>query len=374
MKSDDAGKAVQESKTMDIDESKTASTTAAAAAAAATSSSLSDEEFEAQRAKFIDSIQSEYDSAHEIDTLRPLEAIQRYKKIIFTADPNNDITKFKEDAILRVGQLYGELNKINEFKEFFVSIRPFFNTIAKARTAKIVRQLIEQMDIEYQQQQQLAAGVSSSKISAAKKLSDEEKARNLLLQNELCRDAIEWCVTEKRTFLKQRIQSRLASILLKQGRYQEAITLLTRLTKEVKRFDDKQLLVELHLLESRIHLALNNLPKSKGALTAARSNANAIYCPPSLQAEIDLAAGILSSAEHDYKTSFSYFYEAYEGYNTIKDSIHAVQALKYMLLTKIMLNQYDDVYSIINGKAGVKYSGKSISMFLTLIIVHSVSN
>jgi len=119
-------------------------------------------------------------------------------------------------------------------------------------------------------------------------------------------------------------------------------------------------MVEVELIESRVHLALSNVAKAKGALTSARSNANAIYCPPHLQSQIDLMAGTLCAEEKDYKTSFSYFYEAFEGYNTVGEPESAVLCLKYMLLSKIMLNQPEDVYSIIAGKSGVKYAGIEI--------------
>jgi len=226
--------------------------------------------------------------------------------------------------------LFSYYSRQDDFKALFVSIRAFFTTIHKSRTAKIVRSLID---------------VPGAQLS---------------LQAEITLDAIQWSEKEKRTFLKQRLQSRLGSIYVEMKKYNEAIELMNKLVREVKKFDDKLLLVEIYLIESKAFLQLENLPKSKGSLTAARSSANAIYCPPELQAQIDLQAGILCAADKDYKTAYSYFYEAFEGYNTIKDSHHATLSIKYMLLGKIMTGQYDDVSSIINGKAGVKYSGIDI--------------
>ena len=90
--------------------------------------------------------------------------------------------------------------------------------------------------------------------------------------------------------------------------------------------------------------------EAKAALTAAKTNANAIHCPPLLQAEIDLLSGIVSAREKDHRTAFSYFYEAFEAYhqtnNAAKAALPAIcmcsqarTAMKYMLLSKIMSNQ-----------------------------------
>ena len=174
-------------------------------------------------------------------------------------------------------------------------------------------------------------------------------------QIEVTKDCISWSVTEKRTFMRLSLQTRLVGLYLESAKYHDALQLSTTLLKELRRLDDKMVLVEVQLLESRVYHALRNIPKSRASLTSARTAANAIYCPPIVQAGLDMQSGILLAEDKDFKTAYqpvvicidhrySYFYEALEGYNS-QDDPRAIMALKYMLLSKVMLNLTDDVYS-----------------------------
>lgn len=69
-------------------------------------------------------------------------------------------------------------------------------------------------------------------------------------------------------------------------------------------------------------------------------------------------SGILYAHDQDYKTAYSYFYEALEPLIGAHD-VRAVYCFKYMILCKIMNNNKDDVNALLNGKFGLKYSVNS---------------
>lgn len=153
--------------------------------------------------------------------------------------------------------------------------------------------------------------------------------------------------------------------------YYDALTLINGLLKELKRLDDKLVLVEVQLLESRTYHALGNQPKARAALTSARTSAASVYTPPLLQAGLDMQSGMLHAEDKDFNTAFSYFIEALEGYHTQEETQKATSALQYMLLCKIMLNLVDDVNHLMTGKQAMKYSGKNLEAMKAVARAHS---
>ena len=320
-------------------------------------------------------------SSSEAPTLD--EQVATAEAVIASEDSSEEAIKGKEQAIMKLGELYALQGSGEKLARLMKSLRPFFALIPKAKTAKVVRTLID----------------SVAKIP-----------NSMTLQMSMCRESIEWCVAEKRSFLRQRIQTRLAALLLASKQYTEALSLLAALQGEVKKLDDKPQLVEINLVESQTHYALRNVPKSKAALTAARTAANAIYCPPLLQAQIDVMAGTLNAEEKDFKTAFSYFYEvcvllshsptshsrphfprvtphtshpilphpsparpsffqSFENFDSVS-SERAIDCLKYMLLCKIMMNSPEDVNAVIEGKPGQRHAGPELEAMRAVANAH----
>ncbi|KAM0983849.1 hypothetical protein ACFX2C_011336 [Malus domestica] len=273
----------------------------------------------------------------------PSESISILYRILENPSASSEAIRIKEQAITNLSDLLRQEHRAEDLRNLLTQLRPFFNLIPKAKTAKIVRIIID----------------------AVAKIPNTSE-----LQISLCKEMVQWTRAEKRTFLRQRVEARLASLLMESKEYSEALTLLSDLIKEVRRLDDKLLLVDIDLLESKLHFSLRNLPKAKASLTAARTAANSIYVPPAQQGTIDLQSGILHAEEKDYKTAYSYFFEAFEAFNALEDP-RAVFSLKYMLLCKIMVSQADDVAGIISSKAGLQYVGPELDAMKAVADAHS---
>lgn len=293
-------------------------------------------------------LQLKFDEAKERSEHLPDKSILEFESILKYDGPDQDLEdvhRVKEHAIYQLGRLYTKHGREKQLNELLQSVRPFFLMIPKAKTGKIVRTVIDMVS--------KTGGPDS-----------------LQLQADLCHDSIAWCNKEKHSFLRQRIEARLAGILFEQDQFQKALDLITRLLREIKKLDDKQLLVEIHLIESRLHHALRHTPKAKAALTAARSVSSSIYVLPKVQANIDLMSGTLQAEEQDYKTSYSYFFEAFEAFNQLNQSAEALPCLKYMLLSKIASGNASDVQGIVNGKQGIKYTGVELDAMIAVAKAH----
>ncbi|PPQ83582.1 hypothetical protein CVT25_006786 [Psilocybe cyanescens] len=184
-------------------------------------------------------------------------------------------------------------------------LRAFMSAIAEAETAKLIRTLIDYF----------IAFPDSQKV-----------------QMKALTDNIAWAKLEKRIFLKHSLETRLVGLCttLESRQHQPALALIDTLLTELKRLNDKMILTEVHLLESHVYRGLGNMPKAK----------------------LDLQSGILHAEEKDYSTTYSYFFEAFENLPALGESEggsssergsgagggKALEALKYMLLCKVMLN------------------------------------
>jgi len=185
------------------------------------------------------------------------------------------------------------------------------------------------------------------------------------------KSSIEWAVSQKQGFLRQSLEVRLVNLYMQTQAYYDALTLINNLLKELKRLDDKLVLVEVQLLESKVYHALGNIPKGRAALTSARTSAASVYTPPLLQAGLDMQSGQLHAEDGDFNTAFSYFIEAMEGYHGLDDATKATAALQYMLLCKIMLNLKEDVDSLMTSKHAIKYAGKNLDAMKAVARAHN---
>ena len=89
--------------------------------------------------------------------------------------------------------------------------------------------------------------------------------------------------------------------------YKPALALIETLLTELKRLDDKLVLTEVHLLESRVYRGVGNLAKAKVRPTSSRINslANAILtaslCFPRLRSHLRAPQPTQYTVHHNFK-------------------------------------------------------------------------
>ncbi|KAI4137923.1 MAG: hypothetical protein L6R39_007043 [Caloplaca ligustica] len=285
------------------------------------------------------------DEAQKLAKSDPSKAESIYKDVLSKGPGSGEAAlREYETALMGLGELYRDEKKPNELSQLVTNSRSTLSSFAKAKTAKIVRQLLDF-------------------LSAIPNTVD--------IQISTTKSCIEWAISERRSFLRQNLETRLVSLHMQKQSYYDALTLINSLLKELKRLDDKLVLVEVQLLESRVYHALGNQAKARAALTSARTSAASVYTPPLLQAGLDMQSGMLHAEDKDFNTAFSYFIEALEGYHSQEETAKATSALQYMLLCKIMLNLVDDVNSLMTSKQAMKYSGKNLEAMKSVARAHS---
>ncbi|KIJ09851.1 hypothetical protein PAXINDRAFT_102153 [Paxillus involutus ATCC 200175] len=295
--------------------------------------------------------------AESVASTNPKRAEEIYKQILSSSASTSNgppstgerdqALRDQEAAMIKLAELHRDQKNAKGLAEVITLSRSFMSSTAKAKTAKLIRTLLNYFN-----------GIPNSRQ----------------VQIDVLMDNIDWSNREKRIFLKHSLEIRLVALQLEALQYKAALARIDALLTELKKLDDKMILTEVHLLESRVYRGIGNFTKAKAALTSARTAANSIYCPPHLQAALDLQSGILHAEDKDYNTAYSYFFETFENMNA-QDDPGALNALKYMLLCKVMLNLPEDVTALLSVKLATKYAQlREIESMRAIAIAHQNRN
>lgn len=125
---------------------------------------------------------------HQLDTSTKdaQEKIADFLLLLQNSRSDDHAIKVKEQCIYRLARIYTEGRQFEQVMALLKSNNDFFGLLPKARTAKIVRNILN-----------IVSSIPNS----------------LAIQVELCKDLVEWCKVEKRTFLRQRIEAKVSDPL-----------------------------------------------------------------------------------------------------------------------------------------------------------------
>ncbi|KAF2302777.1 hypothetical protein GH714_008335 [Hevea brasiliensis] len=121
----------------------------------------------------------------------PSERISILYQILENPSSSPEALRIKEQSITNLSDLLRQGNRAEDLYGHLTHMRPFFALIPKAKTAKIVRGIID----------------SAARIPGT---SDPQIA---------FKEMVEWTRAEKRTFLRQRVEARLTALLMENKEY-----------------------------------------------------------------------------------------------------------------------------------------------------------
>uniref|UniRef100_A0A0N4ZYW0 PCI domain-containing protein n=1 Tax=Parastrongyloides trichosuri TaxID=131310 RepID=A0A0N4ZYW0_PARTI len=133
-----------------------------------------------------------------------------------------------------------------------------------------------------------------------------------------------------------------------------------RIIHSLKIMSINDILIEVYLEESVAYYCLKNYMKAKAALMNAKALSNASNLEPIIQSKLDMHSGAIFLTEKEYRTAFSYFYEALENYDANNKREEAIMAIKYLCITKLMMNKPEEVKNFMSSKFGIKYYGEEL--------------
>ena len=89
-------------------------------------------------------LSEQYASAQELEEAQPQQAVSKLRNILLGEQANDaDSIKVKEHALQSLANLYAKQHDASSLRKLLTDLRPLFALIPKAKTAKIVRTVID---------------------------------------------------------------------------------------------------------------------------------------------------------------------------------------------------------------------------------------
>ncbi|KAF8758740.1 PCI protein [Rhizoctonia solani] len=243
-----------------------------------------------------EAMEAKITEADKLVKSNPQQAEQVYKSLLEGKAANDDQLRHQESALVKLGQLYQDSNNAQGLAELVTTSRAFMSSTAKAKTAKLSKFIPSLPEF---------------------------------IEN------IAWARAERRVFLRQNLEARLVGVYLDGEKYRPALALIESLLTELRRLDDKLVLAEVHLLESRVFRGIGNMPKRTDVCTRRRKRN---YCPPT------------------FKPNLTYRVESYMPRRRLQDCTFENLSSRDDPKALTALKQPEDVTSLLSIKLALKFA------------------